>query len=1321
MPRKPKAVFVVPCSLFTALILIVGIIFFIVRTSAFKREIRFRVVSSLERATGGRVELGSLRFHWSTLTASLDDLVIHGTEPVGSPPLLRVASIGLQLKAASLLKQKIDFSSVVAERPSAYLVVRADGSTNIPTPHLDSQHVLGQLVDIAVNRFVLNHGALFVNQKRYPLDVHAQDLHALASYDRGQTVYHVGLSAHRTLFAAACCRDFPLSLDIQAVVGKDAIDVRDANVISGHSTLHASGTLRHFNQPQADFHFRADLDAREVVLLAKLESLRGGSILLNGWGRFDFQSGFMIGGDFRARRVVYRSPVFALSDLDLASGFRLTKGSLLLNGVAAKGLGGDFRGNAKLDMSPALQVSGRLANINLQGLAASFNKRIPWSGVANGQLSISGSLASFPGELSIQTAVRIAAAKGGIPISGTLDVSKSGRSDLRFGNSELAMQSTQISFHGNSGTGIEALIDTTNLADVISVLDFVKINHPAKGFAVLLPGGSAHFTGRLTGSLPNPLVQGTVLLTRLRAGGEQWDRLRAQGTLTPHSLECSSLTADGALLHASGSAYVELQNWQVLANAPFRLQGSYNGIDVPAFLSRYTSIRSLVEHGTASGTFEISGSVRQPSGNAHLTVKGLSAHGEEAERLEATAVFSGNDVRIQHGFMEGIAGGRIYFSGLYTHRPGDWQDGHLSARTDGNELPIQDFRFVRTFAPDLTGNAYINAEVTADVVHGFLHFSQVTGHTAVRNLFSNGIELGSVNADVATRSQTLNFSLQGDVRDSRFRGRAQVRLVEDAPLAGELQFDRISLVTLKSLFRPDKTQDLRLQGFMKGGIEFRGFLAHLSLVRSTIHIDRLQLTSPLQPDFNLYNQQPIVLDVSEGKAAIRSFELLGKETKLSVSGSAGYSRTAPLNFDIDGSVDLRVLQLFDPNLDSSGQSLVKASVGGTLANPTLKGRLELNNASLVLRNFANGLTAVNGMVMFTEDRATIERLTATSGGGLLRVGGFVSYGGSGPLVYHIDARADSVRLRYASVSVTANTDLRLTGTSTSSVLSGSATVSRIVFNASTDVGNVLGAFAAPVPTPANQKDLLTGLHLDIGIESSPDLQISTALSRDVEAGIDLRLRGTPDRPVLLGSVSANQGDIRAFGTRYSINRGQISFINTSKVEPVLDLDLQTRARGITVDVTITGTLNHLNVAYRSDPPLQPRDIIALLTVGRTPQEASNVQTTQAATDSSAVQPGANSVLGQAMVPASGLSKLFGVTNIKLDPLVQGISNTTQSRLTLEQQVSRAITVTYVTNLEQTSEQIFRIEWSLDPQYSVVAVRDDNGEFGVDIQYKKRFK
>jgi translocation and assembly module TamB len=341
----------------------------------------------------------------------------------------------------------------------------------------------------------------------------------------------------------------------------------------------------------------------------------------------------------------------------------------------------------------------------------------------------------------------------------------------------------------------------------------------------------------------------------------------------------------------------------------------------------------------------------------------------------------------------------------------------------------------------------------------------------------------------------------------------------------------------------------------------------------------------------------------------------------------------------------------------------------------------------------------------------------------MSLGGFISFGGNGPLVYHLEGQAQEVRVRYAgSISVTANSALRLSGTSNSSILSGTLTISRVVFNTNTDVGPLLASFSNATATPPSDSSFLNGLHLDITVESAPDMQFSTALSRDVEAEINLQLRGTPDHPILLGSLAANQGDIRVFGTRYSINRGEISFFNSVKIEPVLDLDLETQTRGITVDITIAGTLNKLNITYRSDPPLQPRDIIALLTVGRAPDAAGNTNRSPASNDTNTLQSGANSVLGAAVSPVSNrLSRLFGITNIKIDPLVQGITNTPQARLTLEQQISRDISITYITNLSQTSEQVFRLEWALNRQFSVVALRDDNGEFGVDFLYKKRFK
>ena len=72
-------------------------------------------------------------------------------------------------------------------------------------------------------------------------------------------------------------------------------------------------------------------------------------------------------------------------------------------------------------------------------------------------------------------------------------------------------------------------------------------------------------------------------------------------------------------------------------------------------------------------------------------------------------------------------------------------------------------------------------------------------------------------------------------------------------------------------------------------------------------------------------------------------------------------------------------------------------------------------------------------------------------------------------------------------------------------------------------------------------------------------------------------------------------------------------------------------------------------------------------------------------------------------------------------MLQGIENVPQARVTLEQQISRQVTITYVTNLSRTSQQIFRFEWALSREYSLVAIRDENGLFGVDLQYKKGFK
>ena len=189
-----------------------------------------------------------------------------------------------------------------------------------------------------------------------------------------------------------------------------------------------------------------------------------------------------------------------------------------------------------------------------------------------------------------------------------------------------------------------------------------------------------------------------------------------------------------------------------------------------------------------------------------------------------------------------------------------------------------------------------------------------------------------------------------------------------------------------------------------------------------------------------------------------------------------------------------------------------------------------------------------------------------------------------------------------------------------------------------------------------------------------------------------------------------------------IQHGEIGFYNSAKIEPTVNMDLETRVRGVTVTVSFTGPINKLNISYRSDPPRQSQEIIGLLTVGRDPDTASSVASAQT-TQNDLVQNSANSLLGQALAaPVSGrLERLFGVSRLKIDPQLSSLEGTPQARVTIEQQISRDVTMTFVTNLARTQQQIVRMEWDLNKQWSMVVVRDENGSFGMDFQFKKRFK
>ena len=233
--------------------------------------------------------------------------------------------------------------------------------------------------------------------------------------------------------------------------------------------------------------------------------------------------------------------------------------------------------------------------------------------------------------------------------------------------------------------------------------------------------------------------------------------------------------------------------------------------------------------------------------------------------------------------------------------------------------------------------------------------------------------------------------------------------------------------------------------------------------------------------------------------------------------------------------------------------------------------------------------------------------------------------------------------------------------------------------------------------------------------------MQTAVVR-LSGDADLHLRGSAAKPVLLGRADVIEGDVNFNGTKYRLERGDVTFVNPVTTTPVLDLQMSTRVRDYDVTVNLNGELSKLNVKYRSEPPLPEADVVALLALGRTREESAQMQQSG---QSALSQEASNAILSEALnaTVSNRVQRLFGVSRIKIDP--QGLSTETNPargpQVTIEQQVAGNLTLTYSTNVSQASQQIIQVEYNVSRNVSVVGVRDQNGVVSIDVRIRQRKK
>jgi len=726
----------------------------------------------------------------------------------------------------------------------------------------------------------------------------------------------------------------------------------------------------------------------------------------------------------------------------------------------------------------------------------------------------------------------------------------------------------------------------------------------------------------------------------------------------------------------------------------------------------------------ASGTLDciahLSGTPAAPVAAARFQLAKGNLFAQPIDRLSGNVNYQPTFVQVS-ALRAVIPAGSVNVDASFSHSASDLREGRaeLHVSTDGLNLAKVDE--IQKLSPGLKGVLYLNGGAIAELrrtgdSEQILPLS-LDANASVHQLAVIGEPSGDLTLQAHTTNRVTTFDVTSNLAQASAHVSGAVGLQPGYPAKVDASFTNVTYAGIAPLIGYAPLDSLH--AVADGHARFEGSLSDPQASTGQLQLTRLEVSPAKQVTFR--NQGTVTLTLNHGSFSITAARITGLSTDITVAGTVALNSKTPMNLAIRSNADLAVLKTFFPGAMASGTVDVNASLRGTLNAPNFSGRLQLTGGSFQRVSWPNGIYDANALVLLSGSGGQIQSFTAQSGGGKVAVTGFFSLANS-TLTYHLQTDARQVRTRYSGASVTANAQLTLSGTSRAGLLTGAVTISRVGYGQQSDIGSILSAATKPPAPPSAAAGPFSTIRARVQIRTATNVLFQTTLAQQLAATADLTLLGSLQNPGMVGRINITSGALVFFSNKYSVNRGVISFYDATTIQPVLDIDMETNAQGVDVNLTVSGPMDNLKLTYRSDPPLKFEDIIALLAAGKTPPDPTIASNQPLAPDQGAMQMGESALVGAAIANpvASQLQRVFGVTQFTIAPTFVSGTALPQARVILQQQVTQDVTLTYSQDLSQSNAELVRIEWELDPRFSAVATRDENGIFSIDFFWKKQF-
>ena len=1328
--RHPIWTWVIHTPWVLAVLAVLGVIIFFV-SGAGNPLIERLLIARLESATGGKVEFRAMSIRWLAMRVTLDHLVIHGNEPAGVEPLFSADEVQAALRIDSFWGRRVSLNELLVQKPKTHIVVAKSGATNVPSPHRPASAKRpwnDTLFQLQIHRLLLADGWVLYNDVKTPITVHGGDLRF--SLDSGGTkdrpLYLGNLEWQTVEFTSKRYVQLPVGVRAKFSLSPGGFVLEQGVFDAGHSRVDANAEMSGFADPKWTFRYRGWLELADIRDTVRDPNVPAGRVDLHGEGQWS-KDQLKGTGTYSSQDIALPYEIFHAKGLVSHGTYHMDKTGLEIPDFFAGAFGGSVTG--RVDMvwdGLKFRAKTHVEGMKLAPILPCIEHRnfpadeLHWDSLISADSVETWTGAFFHFEIFAKTGWDyphpLAEHHQPVRASWELHYRYDPRTLLISPGGEFETPSSHGTIDGLLAPHNSALNIKFEAQNLEPYKDFINGVRDASPLEAAQPiSGNMKWDGKITGPSSGSTFQGHVRGEKARYDGVFVDFLEGDLTYSPSQLILTNATARRGQMQAVIDANLSLTKWNLRPKNDWTADVSFEKVPTEN-LEQLLGISYPVK-GLLTGQFHGRGTRAEPSVTGLFDLADATVYGLSFNRLRGQLILSREEAHIANAelrfFPPGRENGRG--AGIITGSAGYRFDSQtFSADLVGAGLPLENFEKLQSRRLPVGGQ--LSFRVKAE---GTTLAPTSEGTFRVVDLRVGQSVIGSFEGNLKSDGATAHLELSSAMASGEISGGYTLTLAEPYNLNGKISIKNIDL-------DPFLLTALHLQNFSghanaDGDIAVNGALRRPEGIVVDANFSRMAMN---YANVQLQNTGVVHFRSTRDSLEIEPVTFRGKDTNLQIAGSVQFAGRRTLAMRLNGGLDLRLLGGYVPDLDSRGMAQVNASFEGTLDRPRITGHVRIENASARVSDFPTGLSDIQGDLVFDATRLYFENVSAESGGGTLHLTGSVNYSET-PLRYEINLRSDRVRIRYPEgMSWLAGGTLHLSGTTTNAVLSGRVIVERVTLTQSLQVAGMLVSAKEGISGPSTTSSYLRNLQFDVEGLSAPDARMEWP-GAQLQADANLRVRGTWEHPILLGHIHILSGDLNFAGNRYRVSRGDLNFANPFRLDPVLNVEATTNIEQYEITLNFNGPASKLTLAYRSDPPLPTDDIVTLLALGQTTSEAASARA--GATASSSGTANASAILSEAISSQLGgrLERLFGITRFRVDPGLAEVGSTgseqnAAARVTVEQQIARNLTITYVSNVSSTQQQVIQVEYNVDRNVSIVGLRDQNGTFGIDIKIKKRF-